>query len=318
MSTRRKVVMVLIAGGLVVVLVAASVLVSRAGSGRRTAERTARPTTTASPTPSASATPTPTVLAAATAAPRASAAAASRVAAPSSLCGPITRINAPSAASGTPWKRDVVASTFYIGEAAGPSNANISNVSLAWDDTGAVAHFGGVDRWDPAAGVKRNGLCPQGFTPKQNPFYVALPVPDHGDRGVMPEAVPWVAAAAQYLPELRRFPGGAFGENDAPFKNLWVEITYNGRSAYAQIEDVGPSDDQGETAADYAAVLGPEAHPVIKNSFGLKALIDLSPAASDYLGTGGDARVSFRLVPASLVPPGPWKLVPTTAGPTWR
>lgn len=230
-----------------------------------------------------------------------------------------------SLSGGTPWK-PAKASTFYIGEEANASNAQISNVQTAWSDF-ALTDFGsGPDGWGPkdpdnweGAWYKRNGWCPalgKNGVIKQNPFYVALPTPDHDSNGKLTEAEPWVAKAAEYLPELTKYPGGHFSDDQAPFKNLWVQIKYGTKVAYGQIQDVGPSDEQGVVAADYAYVWDPQVTDS-KNSFGLKADIDLSPAITDYLSTGGNANVKFRIVPASQVPAGPWKVIVTTAGPHW-
>jgi hypothetical protein len=222
---------------------------------------------------------------------------------------------------GGPWKQ-AIASTFYIGEEADTSNANISNISTAWDDY-AVHDFGDVDQWGPINPKKwagpwypRNGWCPEGFLPKQQPFYLALQTLDHDDNGRLKAAEKQIRIGAHFLQELRRFKHGRFTENQAPFKNLWVEIVFRGRAAFAQLEDVGPSDKHGRSVSDYHYVWGKARK--CKNNFGVKACTDLSPATTDYLGTHGDDKVRWRFVPKSQVPRGPWTVRPDTRGPHWK
>jgi hypothetical protein len=221
---------------------------------------------------------------------------------------------------GGPWK-PATASTFYIGEEANASNANISNISTAWSDF-AVSDFGGVDSWGPldptnwdGPWYERNGLCPEGFQAKENPFYVALPTPDHTSHPLK-AAEKWARIGARYLPELRRFHHGHFRDNQSPFKNLWVEVVFQGRAAFGQLEDVGPSNFTGKNAADYRYVWGKSSNA--RNKFGLHAGADISPATTDYLGTHGDGKVRWRFVPKKQVPDGPWKVTVTTSGPHWK
>lgn len=238
------------------------------------------------------------------------------------LCRPALTPVDTTAINGGPWK-EVNASTFYVGEEANAANANISNVWTAWYSN-AVQHFGsGPDSWGPVnpdewegQWYERDGLCPKGVVLKQNPFYIALPTPDHDEAGVLQEAEQWVVAASDYLPELKRFKDGKFADHESPFKDLWFEVSYQGKSAFAQLEDVGPSNQTGAIAADYEYVWGDRSQP--KNEFGLQAGIDLSPAVTDYLGTDGAGVVRWRAVPESEVPDGPWKVLPTSGNPDWR
>src|SRR5262249_7551020 len=57
----------------------------------------------------------------------------------------------------------------WVGDASDKENADITNDCSSWDDEW-MKHFGGVDGPAP-----RNGYHPAKFTPKQNPFYFALP-----------------------------------------------------------------------------------------------------------------------------------------------
>ena len=241
------------------------------------------------------------------------------------LCDPAPRQADLASITGGPWKQ-VVASTFYIGEGADASNAGISNVPTQWHDD-AVRFFGSApDFWGPrdpdAPGAwdsrdtwyPRTGLCPQNVTLKENPFYVALPTPDYDEQGVLEALYPWLQQAASYLPELDMYPGGIFVDSQSAIKNRWVQIEANGRTAFAQLEDVGPSDETGAIVADYEYVWGNAPSP--KNDFALGAGIDLSPAVTDYLGTDGEGIVRWRFVPADQVPDS-WKLLVTDGPPDW-
>jgi hypothetical protein len=221
---------------------------------------------------------------------------------------------------GGPWKH-VTASTFYIGEEANTSNANISNITTAWSEF-AVSDFGGVDSWGPinpddwdGQRYQRNGFCPKDFRAKENIFYLALPTLDHDEHGRVKAAEKQVRNGARYLPELQRFHHGRFREDQSPFKNLWVEVVFHGRSAFGQLEDIGPSDKHDRSVSDYKYVWGKAKKP--KNKFGMHAGIDLSPALTDYLGTDGKGKIHWRFVPAKQVPDGPWTAKTTTSGPHW-
>src|SRR5947207_4743221 len=68
------------------------------------------------------------------------------------------------------WKTNIVTTVFWIGEQAGGNNPVPNNRScwaLNW-----TANYGGYDNPDSSA---RRNYVPVGFTPRQNPFYCALP-----------------------------------------------------------------------------------------------------------------------------------------------
>jgi hypothetical protein len=67
-----------------------------------------------------------------------------------------------------PWHREVLATTFWVGEPG--------NQQSAWDPKWQE-NFGGLD--DPR---KRNGWLPAAFTPRGNVFYCALPYNDVAGR----------------------------------------------------------------------------------------------------------------------------------------
>lgn len=182
---------------------------------------------------------------------------------------------------------DVISTIFWVGEGATSDNAHISNAASSWDGNWAQ-HFGGID--DPN---NRNGYLPAGFTPKENPFYIALPYSDLtevGDR----------KANATNCPQYAQL-------KDSPYswcKNSWLAIRSGDKIAYAQWEDSGPL---GEDDINY--VFG-SARPV--NTWGAKAGIDLSPALRDYLGVEDVDKCDWTFVDFSAVADGPWKQIITT------
>ncbi|MGO9486172.1 MAG: hypothetical protein ACLPX9_16575 [Rhodomicrobium sp.] len=173
---------------------------------------------------------------------------------------------------------------FWVGEDANAENGYIDNYGSYWDEHW-MKNFGGVD--SPG---DRDGYFPAGFQPKQNPFYVALPFAEVDRDGNLKEAA-------------KGIPG--FGENREPLtRNRWVEVRYRGKSCYAQWQDVGPSEEN-----DFDWVFGAAKKP--KNQYGLKAGLDISPAAAQYLGIEDSARTEWRFVDAAQVPEGPWKAIVT-------
>jgi len=183
-----------------------------------------------------------------------------------------------------PWKRDIKATIFWVGERPTPNNPT-TNEKSSWD-TEWKRNFGGYD--DPN---RRNGLLPKGFIPGQNPFYVALPYNDLIDwRRHKPEAskvIPWFNRAYER-------PG------QSVLKGRWVAIRYNGRTVYAQWEDCGPFQTD-----DWRYVFGNQPQPSTDGNGG--AGIDISPAVRDYLGMTGNARVDWRFVEINEIPDGPWR-----------
>jgi len=190
-----------------------------------------------------------------------------------------------------PWHDDIRATYFWIGESADSDNQYISNLSSAWDEDW-VHHYGGVD--DPK---NRNQYIPSAFTPKENPFYFALPYNDFDDNGTRRtdayDVVYW-AGEKQW------------NDSESMLKNRWIEITKGDKTAYAQWEDTGPF-----VYNDSNYVFG-DASP--SNDANHDAGLDVSPAVKDYLNLlQGKNVVSWRFVDFSDVPDGPWKDVITTS-----
>jgi len=173
---------------------------------------------------------------------------------------------------------------FWVGEDANAGNAFIPNYASYWDP-GWLENFGGVDSPE-----NRNGYMPSAFTPRQNPFYVALPYGEFEENGALKESA-------------KKIPRHGTGKGPLA-RNRWVEVRYKGKSCFAQWQDVGPYE-----ADDFDWVFGDSITP--KNSFGLKAGLDISPAAAQYLGLHGSGNTGWRFVEEKDVPDGPWKAVVT-------
>ncbi len=183
---------------------------------------------------------------------------------------------------GLPWKRNVVATVFWVGEMPTENNPTPNNKS-AWDQNWQE-NFGGYDHPE-----LRDGFGPQGFMPQLNPFYIALPYNDVAKGGVhRPEAsevIPWFWEAYR-------------GDGISVCKGRWIAIHHEGRVCYAQWEDVGPFE-----VDHWQYVFGNEPPRANRNQ---AAGIDLSPAVRDFLKLRSGAKVEWRFVDERQVPAGPW------------
>lgn len=183
-----------------------------------------------------------------------------------------------------PWKRNIYTTIFWIGER--PTSRNpVPNSTSSWDSHW-YQNFGGYDNPSPSA---RHNFIPKAFTPKQNPFYCALPYNDITRGSTKSEA----RAAIPWFKDTFIRPG------QSVLKGRWVAVHYNGRTCFVQWEDCGPfrTDHLGY-------VFGNERpRPNLNHGAGL----DVSPAARDYLGLENGAYCDWKFVDASAVPDGPWK-----------
>lgn len=196
-----------------------------------------------------------------------------------------------------PWRQNITATVFWVGEQPTQNNPTPNHKS-SWDQEWAV-NFGGYDNPDPTARIANHTtgeFRPKGFTPRLNPFYIALPYNDVAGwsrhKPEAPKVIPWFA---RMKPE----PGKTV------LKGRWVQI-YNGkRSCYAQWEDCGPwvTDDW-----EYVFLGKPP-----KNGANKSAAIDISPSIRDYLGLQSGQKCHWRFVEAAQVPYGPWKKYGQTA-----
>jgi hypothetical protein len=182
-----------------------------------------------------------------------------------------------------PWKSQIVTTVFWIGEKPAPNNPVPNRVS-SWDPQW-TKNYGGVDDPNPAS---RSNYIPVKFTPRQNPFYCALPYNDKAREGHRPEApriVPWFNQAYQ-------------GPAVSTCKGRWVAIRKGNRVAYAQWEDAGPF-----RTDHWQYVFGNERpKPNLNKGAGL----DVSPAVRDFLGLQPTDVTDWRFVDFSEVPRGPW------------
>jgi hypothetical protein len=180
--------------------------------------------------------------------------------------------------------KKAITTIFWVGEDASSENGFIHNYSSYWDGNW-MKHFGGVD--SPS---NRRGYLPAAFTPKQNPFYVALPFAEVDPKGNLKEIA-------------KKIPG--YGTRQGPLtRNRWVEVRYRGKSCYAQWQDVGPF---GEDDFDW--VFGGADKP--RNTQDLKAGLDISPATAQYIGMKDSDKTEWRFVEEKDVPEGPWKAIVT-------
>ena len=185
-----------------------------------------------------------------------------------------------------PWKTQIVTTVFWIGEQPGGNNL-VPNRTSAWDKQWAKS-YGGFDDPNPA---NRRSCLPVKFTPRQNPFYCALPYNDKAHTGHRPEAprvVPWFQKAYQ-------------GPALSTCKDRWVAIRKGNQIAYAQWEDAGPF-----RTDHWQYVFGNERpKPNLNKGAGL----DVSPAVRDYLGLKQTDITDWRFVDFSEVPRGPWSIL---------
>ncbi len=188
--------------------------------------------------------------------------------------------------------KTTVASIFWVGEAADASNSFIPNDKSAWDSFWQE-RYGGIDSPDDRCGYK-----PCSFTPKENPFYFALPYNDldpNGHRKLSAVQVPWFSA---------------YQDQKSILKNRWIQVARGDLICYAQWQDVGPLETD-----DFAYVFGNEPP---KNTFGVKAGLDISPAVRDCLKMTTNELVKWKFVEDNQVPLGPWKEIVTTSPVQWQ
>lgn len=189
----------------------------------------------------------------------------------------------------SPWKA-VMTTVFWVGESAGEDNAFITNTESYWDEHWQDS-FGGVD--SPNC---RTGYLPCEFTPRENPFYFALPYAEYDEVGAL-------KASAKTI--------SWFGKGSLPLlKNRWIAVRRGEVVCYGQWEDVGPN---GED--DFAYVFGSSVTPT--NTFGEKAGLDVSPALLKCLQMTDNGYTEWAFVDQSDVPAGPWRSVVTASRPSW-
>lgn|GEM_PF-71786 len=183
-----------------------------------------------------------------------------------------------------PWKRNIVTTLFWVGETPTANNP-VPNTVSAWDHHW-TSNYGGYDTPKISG---RKGYRPKNFTPKQNPFYFALPYNDikrNGTKASARAVVPW-------------FKKSFYRSGKTVLKGRWMAIRRGDKICYAQWEDVGPFETD-----DHDYVFG-DKRPKTTGNGG--AGLDVSPAVKDYLNFSTRAVVDWRFVDVDEVPDGPWK-----------
>lgn len=185
-----------------------------------------------------------------------------------------------------PWKYAIVTTTFWIGEHPSDNNPT-PNYKSCWDARW-TANYGGDDPPDPRRRTAE--YAPAGFTPRQNPFYIALPYNDLTSKGLKTEAaqvIPWFKSVFQ-------------GQHKSVCKGRWVAIRKGDRVCYAQWEDAGPF-----RTDHWEYVFGNE-RPRANINGG--AGLDVSPAVRDFLGLKDTDVTDWKFVEFAEVPKGPWAM----------
>ena len=187
-----------------------------------------------------------------------------------------------------PWKLNIVATVFWVGEQATANNP-VHNFSSSWDMYWWRA-YGGYD--NPGAEGRRRlpdgGTIPAAFVPQQNPFYVALPYNDVSGGRHKPEArkvIPWFGSVFEE-------------EGKSVCRDRWIVLRKGNRTCYAQWSDCGPF-----RTDHWQYVFGPE-RPIWNLNRG--AGVDVSPAVRDYLGLANTDVLDWKFVEFPDVSPGPW------------
>lgn len=182
------------------------------------------------------------------------------------------------------WKRQIVTTTFWIGESSSKNNP-VPNEASSWDPKWSK-NYGGTD--EPDVNRRTSEFTPAKFTPGQNPFYIALPYNDmeHGaHKAEASKIIPWFHQEYQ-------------GPTKSVCKDRWIAIRFGNKVCYAQWEDAGPF------RTDHAAYVFGEERP--KPNLNQGAGLDVAPAVRDYLGMNSTDVSDWKFVDFDEVPPGPW------------
>jgi hypothetical protein len=183
-----------------------------------------------------------------------------------------------------PWKRQIVTTTFWIGE--NPTRNNpVPNHSSCWDPKWAE-NYGGTD--SPETTQRTAEYIPASFIPGQNPFYVALPYNDmeHGaHKAEAPQVIKWFSKEYK-------------GPDKSVCQGRWIAIRFGTKVCYAQWEDAGPF-----RTDHWQYVFGNDRpRPNLNRGAGL----DVSPAVRDFLGMNSTDVTDWKFVDFNEVPRGPW------------
>jgi hypothetical protein len=175
-----------------------------------------------------------------------------------------------------PWHYDIVTTNFWVGQVISSASDGSQKVS-AYDDNWE-ANYGGCD------GILKGDVCtfeyrsaandyfPTQMTPKQNPFYLDLPL------------------------------------SDRSLKDRWVQLEGAGGTCYGQVEDAGPAvyDDSAYVLGSARPKntrfngAGMDISPALYGCLGHSGAV-----------AGASDRVNWRFVDADAVPAGPWTRIIT-------
>ncbi len=190
------------------------------------------------------------------------------------------------------WHRDIMTTIFWIGERPTARNP-VPNNRSSWDSNWA-RNYGGYDNPDPQA---RRNFIPIGFTPRQNPFYIALPYCDISRGNSKPESsrvIPWFRDCFEK-------------QGKSVLKGRWIAIHHAGRTCFAEWEDCGPF-----RTDHWQYVFGvPRGNSIVferpRPNLNRGAGLDISPAVRDYLHMEKNDICDWKFVDSASVPDGPWK-----------
>lgn len=197
--------------------------------------------------------------------------------------------------------RDVPATIFWVGEPSTKQNGCTPNNASAFDFDWLGA-YGGCDAHAPRITEADGFNRPEGFVPRENPYYFALP---YGTNEQAPwrDEIPWSAG---------------FRDIRSAVKNRWIAVRVAERTCYAQWEDVGPfcTDDAQYVFGYGKARNDGKTCDVAGPGNGTISALDVSPAVATCLGKTFDDglfNADWRFVEESDVPAGPWRRVITTS-----
>lgn len=182
-----------------------------------------------------------------------------------------------------PWRRNIRATIFWVGEDASARNPTPNHAS-SWDPKWKE-NYGGLDHPED-----RKGYLPAAFVPQQTPFYIALPyndlLPGGGHHPEASEVIPWFWKLHE-------------GPHQSVCHGRWLAIHREGRICYAMWRDCGPfyTDDWSYVFDNQRPKKNPNGN----------AGIDVSPAVRDYLGMTSNQLLDWKFVEDFEVPDGPWK-----------
>ncbi len=183
-----------------------------------------------------------------------------------------------------PWKTNIVTTVFWVGEQPTENNP-VPNNKSSWD-ANWTSSYGGYDTPDTS---NRRNYIPVSFTPRQNPFYVALPYNDVTHGQFKPEAalvIPW-------------FKQSFTEQGKSVCKDRWIAVRKGNRVCYAQWEDCGPF------RTDHFQYVFQNERP--KPNLNHGAGLDVSPAVRDYLSLQNTDVTDWQFVEVRDVAPGPWR-----------